>query len=132
VYDIVSCITDQSVPFAPLYILTLLEFCAAWKNVGSMCWPMRCIIVIDMVDSVRNEERIVRPSHEPVLATLSSSLIFHCHSITPSQLPTIEKGPDTHDTTEGGPNIEAEHGATVGEGKSGIAVDDVSDFLACL
>jgi len=59
-------------------------------------------------------------------------LVFPRRSITPDQLPTIDTGLNTRDAIEGGPNVETEHGAAIGEGRSGIVVDDVSDFFACL
>ena len=68
----------------------------------------------------------------PVLATLDSSLIFPRRSVTPNLLPTIGAGLNTRDTIEGRPNIETEHGAAFGERRSGIVVDDISDFIACL
>ena len=67
----------------------------------------------------------------PVLATLNSSLMFPRRSVTTDLLPTIGAGLNTRDTIKGQPNVDTEHGAAVGK-KSGIIVDDVSDFLARL
>jgi len=83
-----------------------------------MCWPVRCIlyIIVDIVNllETRNE---LRPSHEPIVATLGSSLIFPRRSITPTQLPTTDTGLDTRDTIEGRPNVETEHRVAIGEGR---------------
>jgi len=59
-------------------------------------------------------------------------MIFPRHSITPDLLPTIGTGLNTCDTIKDRPNIETEHGVTVRESRSGIVVDDVSDFIARL
>ena len=69
---------------------------------------------------------------KPVLATLDSSFIFPRCSVTPNLLPTIGTGLNTRDTIEGRPNVKTEHGAAVGERRSGIIVDNVSDFITCL
>ena len=82
------------------------------------------------VVSILETTNELRSSHEPVPETLGSSLIFPRRSVTPGLLPTIDTGLDTRDAIEGGPNVEAEHGAAVGERGSGIVVDDVSNFFA--
>ena len=74
----------------------------------------------------------LRPSYEPVLATFGSSLIFSCRSVTPDLFPTADAGMDTRDAIKGRSNVETEHGTAIGERRSGIVVDDVSNFFACL
>ena len=69
---------------------------------------------------------------KPVLAALDSSLIFPRRSVTPDLFPTIGMRLNTCDTIEGRPNVKTEHGAAVGERRSRIVVNDVSDFIACL
>ena len=61
-----------------------------------------------------------------------SSLTFPRRGITPSLFPTADASLNTRDAIEGGPNIEAEHGAAVGKRRGGVVVDDVSEFFACL
>jgi len=39
---------------------------------------------------------------------------------------------NTRDAIEGRPNVETKDRTAVWEGRSGIVVDDVSDFFACL
>ena len=60
-----------------------------------------------------------------------SGFILPRRCISPSLLPTIDAGLNACDTIEGGPNVEAEHGASIGERGGGVVVDDVSDFFAC-
>ena len=55
-----------------------------------------------------------------------------CGSITPSILPTINTGLNTHDAIKGKPNVETERGTAVGERRGGVVVDDVSEFFAYL
>ena len=62
----------------------------------------------------------------------SSSLVLPRRGITPSLLPPIDTGLDTCNAIQGGPNVETEHGAAVGERRSGVVVDDISELFACL
>ena len=70
-----------------------------------------------------------KPSREPVLLNRASSLIFPRRGITPDLLPTVDTGLDTRDTIEGGSNVETEDGAAVGERRSRVIIDDVSDLF---
>jgi len=66
-----------------------------------------------------------------ILKTQCLSFIFPRCGTCPGLLPAIDTGLNTGDIIEGGPNIETEHGAAVGERRGGVVVDDVSDFFAC-
>ena len=58
-----------------------------------------------------------------------SSFIFPRRGTSPDLLPTSNTSLDPGDAIKSRSNVETEHGATVGEGRSGIVVDDVSDIL---
>ena len=99
-----------------------------------MHWSIGCIIpgsmVTDIVNRVETTNEL-RPSHEPASMNVDSSSTFPRRSITPNVLPTINTGLNARDAIERRPNVEAEYGAAVGERRSGVVVDDVSDFFAC-
>jgi len=59
-------------------------------------------------------------------------LIFPRHGVTPNLLPTIDTCLNARNAIEGGSNVEAERRAAVGERRSGVVVDDVSDLLSRL
>ena len=61
-----------------------------------------------------------------------SGFILPRRGISPGILPTIDAGLNARDAIEGGPNVKAEHGASVGERRGGVVVDNISDFLARL
>ena len=60
----------------------------------------------------------------------SSSLIFPRRSSIPGLLPTVDAGLDAGNAIEGGPNVEAEDWAAIGERRGGVVVDDVSDIFS--
>jgi len=82
--------------------------------------------VVNM-DNLLETRKKLRPSHEAIVATLSSSLIFPRRSVTPSQFPTTDTCLDTRDAIEGGPSVETKHGAAVREGTGRTLVDDTSE-----
>jgi len=59
-------------------------------------------------------------------------LIFPRRGVTPNLLPTIDTCLNARNAVENGPNVEAEHRAAVGERRSGVVIDDVSDLLSRL
>jgi len=76
--------------------------------------------------------RMKEPSNRrPIPKGRGLSFVLPCRGTRPCLLPTVDTGLNTRDTIEGGTNVETEHGATVGERRSGVVVDDVSDFFAC-
>jgi len=70
-------------------------------------------------------------NHRPTPKSRVLGFVLPRHGICPGLLPTVDTDLNAGDTIEGGPNIETEHGAAVGERRGGVVVDDVSDFFAC-
>ena len=62
----------------------------------------------------------------------SSGLVFPGRGIGPDLFPTVDASLNTRDAIQSGPDVEAEHGAAVGKRRSGVIVDDVSNFFARL
>ena len=62
----------------------------------------------------------------------SSGIVLPRRGITPSLLPSTDTSLDTCNAIQSRPNVETKHRAAVGERRSGVVVDDVSELFACL
>jgi len=76
-----------------------------------------------------NDEQI---KVEPVLATWAQAWFSLVAALFQTSFQPLAQAWVPAITIEGGPNVKTEHGVTVGERRSRIVVDDVSDFIACL
>jgi hypothetical protein len=62
----------------------------------------------------------------------NSSFVFPRRGIGPGLLPTIDASLNARDTIESGPDVKTEHGAAVRKRRSGVVVDDISNFFTRL
>ena len=59
-------------------------------------------------------------------------MIFPRRGVTPSLLPTVDTCLNARNAIEGRADVETEHRAAIGERRSGVVVNDVSDFFTRL